>query len=144
LSSARTTDTCFFCSCRTLETIPVLVTTDLAMLVVNSFPYAVGHVMAAPTRHRSNIEEAPLDEVSDVFALVQRAIRAIQRVYNADGFNIGLNQGRIAGAAIPGHYHVHVVPRWNGDTSFMPVIAGTRVIPEAIEITFQRLVAALA
>jgi ATP adenylyltransferase len=76
--------------------------------------------------------------------LVQLGIRALATAYRPDGFNIGVNQGRVAGAGVPDHLHVHVVPRWNGDTNFMPVLGGTRVLPESLDATYERVAAALA
>src|SRR6185503_10754226 len=97
----------------------------LAFLILNAFPYASGHLMA------------------EAMSLIQAATRALGTAYHPDGFNVGLNQGRVAGAGVLGHLHLHLVPRWNGDTNFMPVTADTRVLPEALEATYDRVVAAL-
>ena len=115
----------------------------LAYLILNAYPYASGHVMAALTRHVGGIEEASPDELTEVMTLVGRAVRALQAEYRPHGFNVGVNQGRAAGAGMPNHLHVHVVPRWDGDNSFMPVVGETRVLPEALEATYDRLRAAL-
>jgi ATP adenylyltransferase len=117
----------------------VLLRQGRAFLILNAFPYASGHLMAAPVRHVGSLEEATPEELSDTMGLVQRAVRALQAAYGPEGFNVGLNQGRVAGAGVPGHLHVHVVPRWHGDTNFMPVLGQTKVIPEALEITYDRL-----
>ena len=114
-----------------------------AFLILNAFPYASGHLMSVVTRHVGGLEEATPDELSESMQLVQAAVRALQTAYKPDGFNVGLNQGRVAGAGVLGHLHVHVVPRWNGDANFMPVIADTRVLPEALDVTYDRLKAAL-
>ena len=116
----------------------------LAFLILNAFPYASGHLMAVITRHVGTLEAATAEELAEAMALVQSASRALGAAYHPDGFNVGLNQGRVAGAGVLGHLHVHVVPRWNGDTNFMPVIGETRVMPEALEATYDRLAAALA
>ena len=116
----------------------------LAFLILNAFPYASGHLMAVITRHVGTLETATAEELAEAMALVQSASRALGAAYHPDGFNVGLNQGRVAGAGVLGHLHVHVVPRWNGDTNFMPVIGETRVMPEALEATYDRLAAALA
>jgi ATP adenylyltransferase len=115
----------------------------LAFLILNAFPYASGHVMAAPVRHVAGVEEATPEELTETMILVQAAVRALQAAYKPDGFNVGINQGRVAGAGVLGHLHLHVVPRWNGDTNFMPVIGGTRVLPESLDTTYAKLSAAL-
>ena len=116
----------------------------LAFLILNAFPYASGHLMAVITRHVGTLEAATTEELAEAMALVQSATRALGIAYHPAGFNVGLNQGRVAGAGVLGHLHMHLVPRWNGDTNFMPVTADTRVLPEALETTYDRLAAALA
>ena len=114
-----------------------------AFLILNKYPYASGHVMAALNRHVASLEETPPEELGQVMDLVQAAVRALRSAYDPDGYNVGLNLGRAAGAGVPGHLHVHVVPRWSGDTNFMPVVSDTRVLPESLDTTYDRLVAAL-
>jgi len=114
-----------------------------AFLILNAFPYASGHLMSVVTRHVGDLEAASPEELAESMRLVQSAVRALRVAYTPDGFNVGLNQGRVAGAGIVGHLHVHVVPRWNGDANFMPVIADTRVLPQALDTTYGRLKAAL-
>ena len=114
-----------------------------AFLILNAFPYATGHLMAMPIRHVATVEDATADELTETMTLVQESVRALNVGYKPDGFNIGLNQGRIAGAGVLGHMHTHVVPRWNGDTNFMPVIADTKVLSESLETTYDRLTALL-
>jgi ATP adenylyltransferase len=114
-----------------------------AFLILNAYPYASGHVMAVVNRHVAAVEEATSDELADAMALVQRATAALRGAYRPDGFNIGLNQGRVAGAGIEGHLHIHVVPRWNGDTNFMAVLGDVKVLPETLVATWNRLSAAL-
>ena len=116
----------------------------LAFLILNAFPYASGHLMAVITRHVGTLETATAEELGEAMALIQSATRALAAAYRPDGFNVGLNQGRVAGAGVLGHLHVHLVPRWNGDTNFMSAIGETRVLPEALETTYDRLAAALA
>jgi ATP adenylyltransferase len=115
-----------------------------AFLILNAYPYASGHLMAALVRHGGGLLEADGQEMAEAMALVQRGMRALAATYRPDGFNVGVNEGRVAGAGVPEHLHVHVVPRWNGDTNFMPVVGDTRVLPEALEVTYDRLAAALA
>jgi ATP adenylyltransferase len=116
----------------------------LAFLILNAFPYASGHLMAVITRHVGTLETATAEELGEAMALIQSATRALGAAYHPDGFNVGLNQGRVAGAGVLGHLHLHLVPRWNGDTNFMSAIGETRVLPEALETTYDRLAAALA
>jgi ATP adenylyltransferase len=122
----------------------ILCHSDKAFLILNAFPYASGHLMAALIRHGGGLLEATGAELADAFALVQRGMRALQAAYRPDGFNVGVNEGRVAGAGVPEHLHVHVVPRWNGDNNFMPVLGDVRVLPESLEATYDRLARALA
>ena len=114
-----------------------------AFLILNKYPYASGHVMAALNRHVGSLEETAPEELGQLMELVQAAVRALRSGYEPDGYNVGFNQGRAAGAGVPGHLHVHVVPRWSGDTNFMPVVSDTRVLPESLDTTYERLLAAL-
>ena len=113
-------------------------------LILNAYPYAPGHVLAVVNRHVGSVEEATPDELGEAMTLVQQATAALRRAYRPDGFNIGLNQGRVAGAGIEGHLHVHVVPRWTGDTNFMAVLGEVKVLPEALEATWERLRVAMS
>jgi ATP adenylyltransferase len=116
---------------------------SLAFLVLNAFPYASGHLMAVVSRHVAGLVEATPDELAECMTLLQSAERALRAAYTPDGFNMGLNLGRVAGAGVVGHLHFHLVPRWSGDTNFMPVIGDTRVLPESLDVTYDRLAAAL-
>ena len=111
-----------------------------AFVLLNRFPYASGHLMAAPYRHGSGFDTLADDEAVEVHRLAVAAIEALRTVYGPEGFNVGWNLGRIAGAGIVDHGHVHIVPRWSGDTNFMPVLADVRVIPEHLAASWQRLV----
>ena len=115
-----------------------------AFLILNAFPYASGHLMAVTTRHAGGLLDATPGELAEAMALVQVGMRALRSAYRPDGFNVGVNEGRVAGAGVLDHLHVHVVPRWNGDTNFMPVLGDARVLPEALAVTYDRLNAALA
>lgn len=110
-----------------------------AFLILNAYPYAPGHVMAVLNRHVGSLGAAAAEELTDAMREVQHATAALAEEYGAEGFNVGLNQGRVAGAGIEGHLHVHVVPRWQGDGNFMGVLAETRVLPESLEATWERL-----
>jgi ATP adenylyltransferase len=121
----------------------VIARAEECFAILNTYPYAPGHVMVAPNRHVAELDQLEDGELLDMMRLARRAIGAIRRAMNPDGFNVGLNLGKIAGAGIADHLHLHVVPRWEGDNSFMPVIADTRVIPQALEATREILVEAL-
>jgi ATP adenylyltransferase len=110
-----------------------------AFALMNRFPYTNGHMMVAPYRHSADLAAFKHDEVIDMHRLVCMARDALVRVSRPDGFNIGLNIGRAAGAGITDHLHYHIVPRWNGDTNFMPVFADVRVVPQHLEETYQLL-----
>jgi ATP adenylyltransferase len=117
---------------------------DECFAMLNTYPYAPGHVMVAPNRHVGGLEQLEDAELLGIMRLAQRVIVAMRAAMSPDGFNVGLNLGKVAGAGIADHLHLHVVPRWEGDNSFMPVIADTRVIPQALEATRRLLVEALA
>jgi ATP adenylyltransferase len=117
----------------------VLVRTELAYVVLNKYPYNPGHLMVVPGRHVGDLEELRDDESLELQRLLRRSMRALREESAPHGFNIGMNLGRISGAGIPDHLHWHVVPRWSGDTNFMPVVGETRVLPELVEETARRL-----
>jgi ATP adenylyltransferase len=108
-------------------------------VVLNLYPYNSGHVMVCPYRHVADYTDLSDSEVAELGAFTQKAMRVIRTVSGAQGFNIGMNQGSISGAGIAGHLHQHIVPRWGGDTNFMPIIGGTKVIPQLLEDTRQLL-----
>jgi ATP adenylyltransferase len=113
-----------------------------ALALLNKFPYASGHFMVAPVRHVGEFAELEDDEVLEVHRLASAGIGALAQTYVPQGYNVGWNLGRIAGAGVVDHVHLHVVPRWAGDTNFMPVLADTKVLPEHLDETRQRLAAA--
>jgi ATP adenylyltransferase len=112
---------------------------DHAFVLLNKFPYASGHLMVASYRHVGDFAELTNEEALEVHRLAERAVAALAEVYAPQGFNLGWNLGRIAGAGIVDHVHLHVVPRWAGDTNFMPVLADVKVIPEHLADTRRRL-----
>jgi ATP adenylyltransferase len=133
---------CVFCSARDGQddrASLLLQRSEHAFLILNSFPYAPGHLMAVIKRHTGALVEAGVAELSDAMQLVQRAVTALTAEYRPDGFNVGLNQGRAAGAGIDDHLHIHVVPRWSGDSNFISVLDDTRVLPETLEQTWERV-----
>lgn len=117
---------------------------ETMFLVLNAFPYNVGHVMVVPKRHVGGPGKLRPEESVEMMALAARAEAALRAVYKPHGFNLGVNLGRTAGAGVLGHMHLHIVPRWNGDTNFMPVIGATKVLPEDLLETYEKLRAALA
>lgn len=112
---------------------------DAAFVLLNAYPYNTGHVMVAPNAHVGDLEEMHADVRSEMMELVTRSSHVIRSAMGAQGFNIGINMGSAAGAGIPGHLHIHVVPRWEGDTNFMPVVGDTKVLPEMIADTYAKL-----
>ncbi|AGL03361.1 HIT family protein [Desulfoscipio gibsoniae] len=121
----------------------VLYRGDKVFVILNIYPYNNGHLLVAPKRHVGDIEELTLDEMQELFAVTRRMVGVQRSAFNPDGFNIGINLGKVAGAGIPGHLHIHIVARWGGDTNFMPVFGDVRVISEALEITYTKLKQAL-
>lgn len=110
-----------------------------AFIILNRFPYNSGHVMVVPFQHVESIEGLDDRANAEVMALIIRIMKALRAIYRPQGFNIGANIGEAAGAGIAGHVHIHIVPRWNGDTNFMTTIGDTRVLPETLEDTYQRI-----
>ncbi|GAB4488885.1 MAG: HIT domain-containing protein [Anaerolineales bacterium] len=111
----------------------------LALVILNKFPYTSGHLMVAPLEHCATLEELPAATRAEMMELAARAMALLRRLYNPQAFNFGANIGEAAGAGVPGHVHLHIVPRWNGDTNFMSALAETRVLPESLEQTYQRV-----
>jgi ATP adenylyltransferase len=107
--------------------------------ILNRYPYNSGHVMVVPRAHVSNLDDLSPEEFADLHAELRRGARVVRAVYRPEGMNVGMNLGRIAGAGIADHLHYHVVPRWGGDTNFMPVLAETRVMIEHLDATWQKL-----
>ena len=112
---------------------------ERALVLLNKFPYSSGHLMVAPMRHTGDFVSLDRDEAAEIHGLASKAIGALTQVYAPHGFNLGWNLGRVAGAGILDHVHQHVVPRWGGDTNFMPVLADVKVLPEHLEQTRQKL-----
>jgi ATP adenylyltransferase len=113
--------------------------TEHSLCVLNRYPYTNGHLLVAPRRHWERLEQLSPEEQMDLLQMLIRMIQRLERTLQPHGFNIGLNLGRAAGAGLPGHLHWHVVPRWQGDTNFMPVLASVNVIPQSLEALRQLL-----
>jgi diadenosine tetraphosphate (Ap4A) HIT family hydrolase len=118
--------------------------TELSFVVLNAYPYGSGHVLVVPRRHVATLGALTDSESAALWGAATRSVRAIEAAYHPDGANLGANLGRAGGAGIPGHLHLHVLPRWDGDTNFMTAIAETRVLPEDLTDTFVKLRAAFA
>jgi ATP adenylyltransferase len=110
-----------------------------AFVTLAKYPYNPGHLLVLPTRHEGDLEALTDDEHAGIAALLARSVRALRETSQPHGFNVGLNLGHVAGAGIPEHLHWHVVPRWGGDTNFMPVVGQTRVLPELLAESFEKL-----
>lgn len=134
---------CVFCSAAQFdgeeEKVLRVHRSDHAILMMNRFPYTNGHLMVAPLKHTAALEDLSAEERADLMETVLLGKKLLHRIYEPQGFNIGMNLGRVAGAGIEDHLHVHVVPRWNGDQNFMRVLSDTRLIPEDLSITFAKL-----
>jgi len=136
-------EACVFCALLERDAGPegerILVRDDLAFATLAKYPYNPGHVLVLPVRHTGDLLRLTEEETAAIDRLVRRSVAALTDVSDPHGFNVGLNLGREAGAGIPGHLHWHVVPRWNGDTNFMPVVGETRVLPELLADTYAKL-----
>ena len=122
----------------------ILVRERTCFALLNTYPYNGGHLMIIPYKETADLDDLTDPELLELMRLTRRCINALKRTMHPDGFNVGVNLGRVAGAGVIEHLHIHVVPRWNGDTNFMPVLAGTSVVPEALKDVAARLRAALA
>ena len=112
---------------------------ERAYVILNRYPYTSGHLMVNPFEHVSSLEELDPETRAEMMELTTRCTTALKNIYRPQGFNIGVNMGEVAGAGVLGHVHIHIVPRWKGDTNFMSSVGGTRVLPEALEVTFERV-----
>src|SRR5919197_3305336 len=115
-----------------------------SFLLMNRYPYTVGHLMAVPYRKVGQLRDLGENEITELFSLVVRGQELLRQVVKAQGFNIGINVGECAGAGIPDHLHIHIVPRWSGDTNFMPMIAGTRTLSDGLRALYDKLMEAQA
>jgi ATP adenylyltransferase len=135
---------CVFCDyaqaeASSLRSCLVLVATQHTYVVMNRYPFASGHLLVIPNRHASTLDALPCEEYEDLFALVRECTVRLKQAVRAQGLNVGINMGEAAGAGIAEHLHVHIVPRWHGDTNFMPVLADVRAMPQHLDETYALL-----
>jgi ATP adenylyltransferase len=134
-------DACFLCDMQELpdEEAMILERTDVTFTLMNAYPYTSGHLLIAPRRHTATLVDLDAAEAGELMGAVQRANAALVAAYTPDGLNVGANIGRAAGAGVPGHVHLHAMPRWAGDTNFMTAVADTRVLPESLRTSYDKL-----
>lgn len=143
-------DGCFLCLAaeamdeKTRRRRLVLWQSEHCVVLINRYPYTNGHLLVAPRTHKAELEELTADESADMIRQTTEVVRLLKRAVSAQGFNVGINLGRCAGAGVPGHIHQHIVPRWAGDTNFMSVVGEVRVIPQAMQQLYQELLACRA
>jgi ATP adenylyltransferase len=130
---------CVFCRALSDQDSLTLYKGEVTMVVMNKYPYINGHLLVAPTRHLSLLEQLHKNEMADLLETVEKSVGILKKVMNPDGFNVGLNLGKVAGAGVEEHLHFHIVPRWFGDTNALTVFADVRVIPEHLQATFRNL-----
>ncbi len=112
---------------------------SFCFICLNRYPYSTGHVMVVPYQHTASLDELGALAAAEMMTMAQRIERAIREVYSPDGLNLGMNMGEAAGAGVAEHLHLHELPRWSGDTNFMTTVAGTRILPEELEVSWARL-----
>ncbi|OFW44081.1 MAG: HIT family hydrolase [Acidobacteria bacterium RIFCSPLOWO2_12_FULL_67_14b] len=141
VTRAEDANDCVFCAAQATETARALVVHEapLTYVILNLYPYNAGHLMVVPRRHVASLARLTRDELNELALLTQRAEQVLTEAYQPQGINVGMNLGRPAGAGIVDHLHVHLVPRWNGDTNFMSVVGEVRVLPEELPRTVERL-----
>ena len=135
-------DGCVFCTAQVMEDSAenlIAYRGERAYVILNRYPYTSGHLMVNPFVHISTLEELDPKTRAEMMELTSHCTTVLKNIYKAQGFNVGVNMGEAAGAGVPGHVHIHIVPRWKGDTNFMSSVGETRVLPEALEVTFERV-----
>ncbi len=138
-------DGCVFCNAQAKTDGPenlIAMRGKLAYVILNRYPYTSGHLMVVPFEHKGNLDELDAATRAEIMELTSRSMTVLRSIYKPQGFNMGANIGEAAGAGVLGHVHIHVVQRWNGDTNFMSTLAETRVLPETLEDSYQRVRAA--
>jgi ATP adenylyltransferase len=145
IASADKDTRCIFCDALAAgdEKSRIVLRGELNFIILNAFPYTSGHVMIVPHEHVADLKDCKPEALAEMMRLAQRVERALAAEYKPDGFNLGMNLGRSAGAGVTGHLHLHVLPLWNGDANFMTTVGETRVVPEDLDTSFQKLKRAL-
>ena len=141
-ASKDNSDACVFCAALEAgddEANLIVHRGERCFVILNKFPYTNGHLMVAPYEHVAALQGLDAETIAEMMGLAQRGIKALESSYSPHGYNVGCNQGRVAGAGVEHHIHMHVVPRWGGDTNFMPVLADTRVMPQTLEQSYEAL-----
>jgi ATP adenylyltransferase len=139
-ASKDNSDACVFCAALEAgddEANLIVHRGEHCFVILNKFPYTNGHLMVAPYEHIASLQELDAETTAEMMSLAQRGIKALESSYSPHGYNVGCNQGRVAGAGVEHHIHMHVVPRWGGDTNFMPVLGDTRVMNQTLEDSFR-------
>jgi ATP adenylyltransferase len=142
VTSADDSDGCIFCDHLAGgddRAARILARAEHTFVILNAFPYNTGHLMIAPFRHAGELTDLSADERHELMDLTDRAVAIVRAAMDPQGFNVGMNLGRVAGAGVPGHVHMHVVPRWAGDTNYMSVIGNTKTLPEMLDDTYAKL-----
>jgi ATP adenylyltransferase len=139
----RKRSACIFCKARLSRNMKksfIIEKTEHSFSMLNMYPYNNGHIMVAPNGHKPSLEALSLPELTDLMLLLNKTTKLLSKVIKPDGYNIGVNIGKVSGAGFPGHVHIHIVPRWEGDTNFMPVFADVKVISESLRSLYERLI----
>ena len=146
ITTADKTPGCVFCEAQKLPDARARIVhrAQHCFVILNTFPYTSGHVMIVPYAHLDELRKLPSEAAAEMMALAQRVETVLRDLYHPDGLNIGMNIGKAAGAGVAGHVHLHALPRWVADANFMTVTGETRVLPESLETTYQRIAAAFA
>lgn len=139
-STKTSEESCFFCEAlekgeSSLETL-IVHNGNFAFVIMNKFPYNNGHLLISPKKHTGDLTSLNIDELTEIISLQKDCINVLEEIYKPHGFNIGANLGRAAGAGVPGHLHYHILPRWNGDTNFMPILSETKILSQSLEESF--------
>jgi ATP adenylyltransferase len=145
IANAAKNDRCIFCDAQTMgdEKAHIVLRGELNYVILNAFPYTAGHVMIVPYAHIGDLAECSPETLAEMMLMAQRVQAALAAVYKPEGFNLGMNLGRCAGAGVLGHIHLHLLPRWVGDANFMTTVSETRMEPEDLDTTYNKLRQAL-
>jgi ATP adenylyltransferase len=146
VTGAEKTSACIFCELPKLgddARARIVYRAKYCFIVLNTFPYTPGHVMVVPFAHLDELQKLPAEAAHELMELSQRVERVLRQLYKPDGINLGMNVGKAAGAGVAGHIHMHVLPRWVADSNFMSVVGETRILPETLEMTYERIKGAL-